>query len=203
MPSCDVVHFGQVNSKVLIRSLTNCSIFQVLLVVPFWEAPVQYVYYEKESFILYEAWHVWEKRNRHHYPSYPVHDVPSNSTEMEAGSTSFMIRLSRLSKVCVCGGGKDHSKAVFRWPLKRHIFIHNGRLFAVKLNIPTFISLKTEKKKLNQAKEKKASIKCTLWIDAKKLEQHRTKDNLYKGVLMWSLNIENLCFQQEFWSKNI
>lgn len=105
---------------------------------------------------------------------------------------------------CVCvWGGKDHSKVVFRWPLKRHIFIHNGRLFAVKLNIPTFISLKTEKKKLNQAKEKKASIKCTLWIDAKKLEQHRTKDNLYKFVLMWSLNIENLCFQQEFWSKNI
>lgn len=47
------------------------------------------------------------------------------------------------------------------------------------------------------------SFKFAKWVDVKKLEQCRSKDDLNKDVLMHSLNFQNLWFQWEYQSKNI
>lgn len=52
-------------------------------------------------------------------------------------------------------------------------------------------------------KEKTASIRFAVCVDAKKLEQYRSKDVLNKDVFMHSLNIQNSQFQWEYQPKNI
>lgn len=56
---------------------------------------------------------------------------------------------------------------------------------------------------LSWAKDKKASIRFVVRIDAKELERYRSKADLSKDVFTRSLNIQNAWFQWEYRSKNI